>query len=134
MTTALLDTSVVIDLTDLRTSGADRLPDRLLVSALTLAEVVKAPLFAKNDDDRRRRERLVLDTMSAFPDPLPFDASCVAAYRSVAAQTVSAGRTTRRRSIDLLIAATAHAHGLPLITRNSKDVDHLGDLLEIRVL
>lgn len=41
------------------------------------------------------------------------------------------GRSHRRRIADLLIAATAHANGLPLYTRNPGDFDGLGRLIEI---
>jgi len=132
VTAGLLDTSVVVDLRRYaHQSGV--LPDMALVSAITLAEIVQAPLFATNASVRRARERLVLDVHRAFPEPLPFDMACVAAYRSVAAATVDAGRQTRRRTVDLLIAATAHAHGLPLYTRNRADIDHLADLIQIIV-
>lgn len=130
MTTGLLDTSVVVALHDFA-RRPDALPDEAAVSAITLAEIVQAPLFARDDDQRRARERLVLDAHRAFPDPIPFGMSCVSAYRSVAAATVAAGRQTRRRTIDLLIAATAHAHGMSLYTRNVTDVDHLMSLIEI---
>ncbi len=132
MTVGLLDTSVVVDLHRYaRLPGA--LPEEALVSAITLAEIVQAPLFARDTEERRARERLILDALRAFPDPVPFDIACVSAYRSIATATVAAGRQTRRRTIDLLIAATAHAHGLVLYTRNAADVDHLSSLIEIIV-
>lgn len=130
MSDGLLDTSVVIDLA--RLAGTpDVLPERALVSAITMAELVQGPLFARSEDVRRARARLVLDVHRAFPEPLPFDDGCVTAYQSVAAATVAAGRRPRRRTLDLLIAATAHAHGLALYTRNPGDVDHLDGLVEI---
>lgn len=130
MSTGLLDTSVVVGLFRyVREPGV--LPDEVLVSAISMAEIVQGPLFARTDEDRQARERLVLDALRAFPEPIPFDAACVASYRSVAARTVSAGSHPRRRTLDLLIAATAQAHNLPLYTANPADVQHLGDILEI---
>lgn len=42
------------------------------------------------------------------------------------------GRKPRgARAVDLMIAATALAHGLPLYTRNAKDLQGLDDLIEI---
>lgn len=73
----------------------------------------------------------MLDAHRALPEPLPFEAACVAAYQSVAAVNVAVGRHPRHRTLDLLIAATAHAHGLPLYTRNAGDVEHLAELVEI---
>lgn len=130
MTEGLLDTSVVIDLASLADGGGE-LPDRMLVSAITMAELVQGPLFARTSAQRRARARLVRETQRAFPDALPFDDACVAAYESVATLTVDAGRHPRRRTLDLLIAATAHAHGVALVTRNPDDVDHLTDLIEV---
>jgi predicted nucleic acid-binding protein len=44
----------------------------------------------------------------------------------------ASGRKARgRRAVDLLIAATAVAAGLPLYTRNPDDFVGLSDLLEI---
>jgi predicted nucleic acid-binding protein len=53
MSEGLLDTSVVVDLRSY-VDRADLLPDEAYVSALTLAEVVQGPLFARTDTDRRR--------------------------------------------------------------------------------
>lgn len=131
MPTGLLDTSVVIDLRRLATDTDTVLPAVSLVAAVTLAEVVQGPLFARTPGERRARERLVLDALTAFPDPLPFDAGCVTAYRSIAAATVASGRQSRRRTVDLLIAATAYANDLPLFTRNPGDVEHLSELMAI---
>ena len=44
------------------------------------------------------------------------------------------GRVGRRRFADLLIAATAVAHGLPLYTRNPKDLAGLERLLIVRTV
>lgn len=130
MSAGLLDTSVVIELFR-HVRDPDVLPDEVFVSAITMAEIVQGPLFARTDADRSARDRLVLDAQRAFPEPIPFDAACVAAYRSVAARTVTAGRHPRRRTLDLLIAATAQAHALALYTANAADVDHLRDILDV---
>jgi len=51
------------------------------------------------------------------------------------AAVVAAGRKAQgARSVDLLIAATALATGLPLYTRNGEDFRALDDLLEIIVV
>jgi len=63
--------------------------------------------------------------------PLPFDDRCAAAYGRVAAATRAAERSHRSRVADLLIAATALAHRLPLYTRNPDDVAHLSGTLDV---
>ncbi len=47
------------------------------------------------------------------------------------AAVVDAGRSHRRRVADLVVAATAHANGLPLYTRNPDDFAGLGDLVDV---
>jgi hypothetical protein len=60
------------------------------------------------------------------------DASVARAYgRVYAAVVASDGKARRRRAVDLLIAATALAAGLPLYTRNADDFTGLSDLLRI---
>jgi predicted nucleic acid-binding protein len=62
---------------------------------------------------------------------LPFDARAAARYGTLVALTIAANRSPEPRRMDLMIAAIASAHGLPLYTRNAKDLVGLGDLLEI---
>ena len=47
------------------------------------------------------------------------------------AAVVSAGRKPRSRFADLLIAATAHANGLDLYSRNPDDFQGLADLIRV---
>jgi predicted nucleic acid-binding protein len=47
------------------------------------------------------------------------------------ALTVEANRDPKPRRLDLMIAAIASAHGLPLYTRNAKDLVGLADLLQV---
>jgi toxin FitB len=107
----LLDTSVVIasDVTDL--------PDEAAISAATLAELHFGVLLATDDRVRAERLRRLTEVESRF-DPLPIDAAVARSHGMLAHRTVLAGRSVRRRSLDLLIAATAHALGVPLYTRD----------------
>jgi len=43
----------------------------------------------------------------------------------------SVGRKPRARALDLLIAATAHAHGATLYTRNPSDLHGLDGLVAV---
>ena len=56
------------------------------------------------------------------------------AYGRLYATMPGSGRASRRRFADLLIAATALAHGLPLFTRNPADFSGLEDLIRINAL
>jgi hypothetical protein len=64
-------------------------------------------------------------------DPLALDVAVAASYGQVAAAVVDAGHQPRARSMDLLIAATAHAHSARLYTRNIGDFHGLDGLVEI---
>ena len=70
--------------------------------------------------------------LSRALEPLPFDTAAARAYALVYAAVMSQGRKPRGpRALDLLIAATACAHGLPLYTRNPDDLRGLEDLVEV---
>jgi toxin FitB len=49
----------------------------------------------------------------------------------LAAAVAQSGRQPRSRVLDLLIAATAHAHDARLYTRNSENLRGLADHIEI---
>lgn len=53
------------------------------------------------------------------------------AYARVFAATRATGRSSRTRLADLLIAATAAAHGLDLYTRNPADLVGLDHILTV---
>lgn len=57
-----------------------------------------------------------------------------ASYGQMAAAVVDAERQPRARSMDLLIAATAHAHSAQLYTRNADDFQGLDDLIDVVVV
>lgn len=124
----LIDTSVVIDLERI---DASRLPVELAVSAVTMAELAAGPHGTSDRSERARRQDRLQRAEATF-DPLPFDASVARAYGRVYAAVVDSGRTAaRRRAVDLFIAATAIAAGLPLYTRNAQDFSGLSDLLDV---
>ena len=128
MSAGLLDTSVVIDLDDPAVAAA--LPDEVAVSAITLAELAAGPHLASTSTERARRQTRLQQLESAF-EPLAFDAAAARSYGQVIAAVADAGRSHRRRLADLLIAATAHANGLTLYTRNPGDFKDLGSLIEV---
>lgn len=124
----LVDTSVVIDLG--RVDSAD-LPLELAVSAVTLAELAAGPHATSDPAERARRQDRLQRVESTF-DPLPFDAAAARAYGRIYAAVTAAGREARgRRAVDLLIAATALAAGLPLYTCNPDDFEQLGGTLDV---
>jgi predicted nucleic acid-binding protein len=121
---AVLDTSVVI------ATDIPPLEGELAVSAVTLAELHFGVLVAKDQNVRAERLRRLLLLQRMF-DAVPIDGAVAASYGQLAAAIVEAGRRPRARSMDLLIAATAHAHSARLYTRNAADFVGLEGLVEI---
>ena len=127
----LLDTSVVIALEGL---PLDVLPEEPAISSLTLAELTAGPHATTDPAERARRQDRLQRTEAAF-DPLPFDLAAARAYGRVLAAVVADGRTPRgRRAVDLMVAATALAYGLPLYTRDPDDLRGLEGLVEVVAL
>jgi toxin FitB len=111
---AILDTSVVI------ATDVAALEGELAISAVTLAELHFGVLVARDNDTRAERLRRLSVLQRRF-DALPIDDAVAASYGELAAAVVDAGRKPRARTMDLLIAATAHAHSARLYTRNPDD-------------
>jgi predicted nucleic acid-binding protein len=102
----------------------------LAVSAITLAELHFGVLVAKDRPVRAERLRRLLVLQRTF-DALPVDETVAASYGHIAAAVVDVGLQPRARSMDLLIAATAHAHAARLYTRNVGDFQGLDNLIEV---
>lgn len=128
MSSGLLDTSVVIDWHD--PVVASSLPDELTISTITVAELAAGPHLAGNTAEAARRQARLQEVESRF-EPLPFDAAAATSYGLVVAAVSSVGRKPRTRLADLLIAATAHANGLDLYTRNGEDLRGLDGLIGV---
>ncbi len=128
MTSGLLDTSVVVDWHDPIVVAA--LPDQMAISAITAAELSAGPHLAATAAEAAKRQAR-LQEGEATLEPLRFDATAVRSYGLVVAAVVREGRKPRSRFADLLIAATAHANGLVLYTRNGDDFAGLDDLVQV---
>ena len=121
---AVLDTSVVM------ASGVPILDGELAISAATLAELHFGVLVARDPATRAERLRRLSVLQQRF-DPLAVDEAVAASYGQLAAAVAAAGRQPRARVMDLLIAATAHAHSARLYTRNAADLAGIDELVEI---
>lgn len=64
-------------------------------------------------------------------EPISFDGGVVRSYGLVVAAILREGRKPRSRLADLLVAATAHASGLDLYTRNGDDFAGLAGLVQV---
>ncbi len=113
----LIDTNIVIHL---RSLDPGHLPDEMVLSAVTLAELSAGPHHTDDPAERARRTSVLQHAEATF-DPLPFDTAAARAFGLVSAAILAAGRKPRRRLADLMIASVAMANGLPLYTTNPDD-------------
>jgi tRNA(fMet)-specific endonuclease VapC len=127
----LLDTSTLLLLPRLGNARAI-LPDQLLISTITLAELAVGPLVAADTAERAARLAEVQQAEADF-EPVPFDAAAARAFGVVAADIRAAGRTSRARSFDALIAAVALANELRLYTCNPSDFAGIAGLEVVAV-
>ncbi len=123
----LLDTSVIIDLPRL---PADALPAESAISTITVAELAAGPHATPDATERAARQQRLQWVEGTF-DALPFDIDAARAYGRLYGATLATGRSARRRVTDLLIAAVAVSHGLPVITRNPADFAGLDAVVEV---
>ena len=121
---AILDTSVVLS------TGLPRLEGELAISSATLAELHFGVLVTNDSTVRAERLRRLSVLQRTF-DAVPVDDAVAASYGMLAAAVASAGRKPRGRVMDLLIAATAHANGARLYTRNADDLVGIESLVDI---
>ena len=120
----ILDTSVLIR------AVAEPLDGEVAISAVSLAELHFGVLVARTNEQRAIRLRRLATIERAF-QPLPVDDAVARAYGQLASAVSGAGRKVRPRSLDLLIAATAHVHDASLYTRNADDLTGLEELVDI---
>ena len=103
----LLATSVVI------AQDVPSIPGVLAAGTVTVAELHFGVLVARTAEVRAERLRR-LSILQRRLYALPLDEVVAASCGRLAAAVVEAGRPPRRRTMDLLIAATAHAHDVAL--------------------
>jgi hypothetical protein len=106
------------------------LEGELAISAASLAELHFGVLVTTDPAVRAERLRRLSLLQRTF-DALPVDDDVATSYGQLAAAVVAAGRRPRSRVMDILIAATAHAHSARLYTRNASDLAGIENLVEI---
>lgn len=118
MTRFLLDTSTVIAIGRGELAGLGERTEAATICALTICGLHHGVLAA-TDDQRPGRLALLAWVERTF-HAIPIDEKVAAAYGRLALAALSAKRDVRRGTADLLIAATADAHGLILLTRDEE--------------
>lgn len=103
-------------------------PHQTYLSAITLGELVKGITLMPQGRRRREFEDWYADTEDAFADRvLPIESNVARIWGRLTANLQTQGR--QLASNDGLIAATAVAHGMSLMTRNVKDFTASGVLI-----
>lgn len=123
----VLDTSVLLGL------QRDLGEVDVAISAVSLAELHFGVLVARSAATRAGRLRR-LAVIEKTCDAPPVDDAVAREYGRVAAAVVQAGGQPRGRVADLLIAATARAHGAQPWTHNVGDFVGVESLLTVRSL
>ncbi|MCK9875493.1 type II toxin-antitoxin system VapC family toxin [Frankia sp. AgPm24] len=124
MSRGILDTSVLV------ATDVAPIPGELAISVISIAELHFGVLVARTSETRANRLARLSALQRRF-DPLPLDEAVADSYGRLAARVVEIGRQPPARTMDLLIAATAHAHDASIYTRNAADLTGLEDLVDI---
>ena len=127
---AVVDTNIIAAL---KLYDPAELPDTMLITAITLGELSFGP-HATDDPAKRAGRVAVLQHVEATFDPLPYDQGAARLYGQICAAVRAAGREPRKRSSDLMIAATAASVELPLYTANPDDFKGAEGLVEVVAL
>jgi toxin FitB len=121
---ALLDTSVLI--------GGDPPADvEAAISVASITELHFGLLVSDDAEERARRADRLAAVEAAF-DPIPISVEMARQWGRLAAAVAQRGGKPRRRQIDLAIAATALAEGVPLLTYNVADFEIIKDLVDVQ--
>jgi predicted nucleic acid-binding protein len=123
----IVDTNVVTLLDELDLA---ELPDEIMISAVTMAELAAGPHYAADPSERARRIERVQNAEALF-EPIPFDTRAARRFGHVVAAVLASGRNPRPRRIDLMIASIASVNRLPLFTVNPQDFAGLNELLTV---
>lgn len=131
---ALLDTNVFIALG----SRGERRPDLsgfadLVVSSLSWSELTMGLHATSNLDEYRERHARLDGAKQLFGAGIAFDDACVQAYDRILARVAQRRGPVRAHHLDRMIAATAIAHGLTIVTREQSGFAGLEGLVDVEV-
>lgn len=122
MSAGLLDTGIFIAREVARPLG--QLPDRVAVSVISLGELELGVLAADDGEVRARRADTL--ALARESDPIPLSEAVMMAWAHLVNDCRRAGLHRTVRLTDALIAATAVAHGLPVVTQDA-DFDQMAN-------
>jgi tRNA(fMet)-specific endonuclease VapC len=130
---ALIDSSILIaaerGTLDLAAVERDYSEVEFALSVITASELLHGVHRADTEARRTRREAWVETILSRFPI-ISFDMLCARAHARLCSQLVSQGLCVGAH--DLLIAATAIARGMELVTRDERSFARIPGLSIVR--
>jgi hypothetical protein len=128
---AVIDTSVVIASESGRALDESRFPEDPVVSVVTLTELQAGVLAAPDSESRARR----MATLQRFSTIEVLDVTEVVASEWARLRVHLAEQGRRVNVNDLWIAASAVAHGLPIVTQDDDfdPLDGVRGLVVVRV-
>lgn len=115
MTRGLVDTSVFISRESERPLDADRMPEEIAISVVTIGEL-RAGVLATSDVATRNRRLTTLTEALAF-DPIPIDERVAEEWARLRVELRDSGQ--RMPVNDSWIAATARSMGVPVVTQDT---------------
>ena len=129
---ALIDASVLIAIErgtlDLE-AATQEFDDELALSVVTASELLHGVHRAKNDARRARREAWVEALLTSLP-VVSFDLVTARLHARLSARLATSGESVGAH--DLIIAATALARGLDVVTRDERSFPRIPELSVIR--
>jgi toxin FitB len=116
----ILDTSILV------AQDADLSGLACQISSVSYAELHFGVHAAPDNDARLSRQHRLTLIQSTYGHGIAFTDETAHHYGLLCGRLRQQGRSPRGRAMDIMIAATALAFGVPLVTRNIDDVDDLG--------
>lgn len=128
MTLVHLDTNVLIRGLPARPALAD--DDDTQISSIVYAEFLEGlNSFEPGVVIATQKQHAQIDSL--YGGGVPFDGETAKLYQVISGVVLRSGQSSRRRRIDMMIAATAIQHSAALATYNAADFIGLGDALRL---
>lgn len=129
---ALLDTNILVA----SGSPGESQPDlsgyeELAVATLSWSELVKGLHTTSGLTEFKERLARFEALQGAFGGGLPYDDTCVRAYDRLLRHVVAQGGMARSHVLDRMIAATALAYEMTVVTRDKAGFSHLDGLVQV---
>jgi hypothetical protein len=101
-------------------------PNDFSVSVITYSELVFGYNNISDEQERLKKKTIVASALSAF-NIINYDKACAEKYGLIRANLVERKLYKKKNELDLQIAATAQAHSLVVLTKDS-DFDDIENL------